>query len=100
MIREKAFKMDTMLLNVMNKSVGWCEDLWERRDTRMDDYPLMSNPLHTAIICCMYVYLVTVAGPNYMRDRKPMNIRSFLILYNACMVLLSSYMFIQVKIYP
>ena len=85
--------METMLSNVTNM---W-DDMWERRDKRMDEYPLMGNPLHTAAICCMYVYLIAFAGPKYMKDRKPMNIRSFLIVYNASMVVLSLYMFVQVS---
>ena len=85
--------METMLSNVTNM---W-DDLWERRDKRMDEYPLMGNPLHTAAICCIYFYLIAVAGPRYMKARKPMNIRSFLIVYNASMVVLSLYMFVQVS---
>lgn len=85
--------METMISNV---STIW-EDLWERRDKRMDDYPLMSNPLHTAAICCVYFYLIIFAGPRYMKDRKPMNIRGFMIVYNALMVILSSYIVIQVR---
>ena len=69
--------MDSMLSNATEL---W-EDFWERRDKRMDDYPLMNNPLYTAIICCIYVFLVTFAGPRYMQDRKPMNLKSFLVLY-------------------
>ena len=85
--------METMISNV---STIW-EDLWERRDKRMDDYPLMSNPLHTAAICCVYFYLIIFAGPRYMKDRKPMSIRGFMIVYNALMVILSSYIVIQVR---
>ena len=87
-------KMETMISNV---TTIW-EDLWERRDKRMDDYPLMSNPLHTAMICCVYFYLIIFAGPRYMKDRKPMNIKNFMIVYNALMVILSSYMAIQVRV--
>ena len=87
--------MDTIL---SNGSVWWqwYDDLWERRDKRMDGLPLLSSPVYTALICLTYVYLVTIAGPNYMKDRKPMNIKSFLIIYNAFQVLLSAYIFVQV----
>ena len=85
--------METMITNV---TTMW-EDVWERRDKRMDEYPLMSNPLHTAMICCVYFYLIIFAGPRYMKDRKPMEIRTFMIIYNALMVLLSSYIVVQVR---
>lgn len=61
----------------------------------MDGLPLLSSPVYTALICLTYVYLVTIAGPNYMKDRKPMNIKSFMIIYNAFQVLLSAYICIQ-----
>ena len=87
--------MDTM---ISNGTVWWqwYDDLWERRDKRMDGLPLLSSPVYTALICLTYVYLVTIAGPNYMKDRKPMNIKSFLIIYNGFQVLLSAYIFVQV----
>ena len=84
--------METVLSNVTHL---W-DDLWERRDKRMDDYPLMENPLHTALICGVYFFLIIVVGPWYMKDRKPMNIKTFMVVYNAAMVILSTYMFIQV----
>jgi len=75
----------------------WWEDAWELRDRRMDGWPLMSSPLYTAAICATYVYLVKVAGPAYMKDRKPMNIRGFLIWYNLAQVMLSTYIFTEVR---
>ena len=67
------------------------EWLWEVRDKRMDGLPLLSSPLPTAAICLTYVFIVKVAGPRFMRDREPYNIRSFLIVYNALQVALSAY---------
>lgn len=55
----------------------------------------MSSPLPTIVICCIYVYLVKVWGPNYMKDRKPIDLTRFLVFYNSFQVLLSAYIFIQ-----
>jgi hypothetical protein len=72
-------------------------NLWELRDRRMEGLPLMGSPWPTVAICLAYVYVVKVWGPNYMRDRKPFEMKSFLIGYNAFQVVLSAYMFIEVR---
>jgi hypothetical protein len=44
-----------------------------------------------------YVLIVKVWGPNYMKNREPLNIRKFLIGYNFFQVVLSTYIFVQVS---
>lgn len=72
------------------------DGMWSKRDRRMDDWPMMSSPLPTLFLCLSYVFIVKVAGPNYMKDRKPMNIRGFLIVYNLFQVVLSTWIFVEV----
>lgn len=72
-------------------------DFWERRDRRMDGWPLMDSPLPTMAICATYVLIVKVVGPKLMENRKPMEIRGFLIVYNFLQVLLSAYIFFSVS---
>lgn len=69
--------------------------IWTLRDTRMDSFPLMFSPFPTLAICLSYVYIVKIWGPAYMKDRKPMEIRGFLIAYNAFQVALSAYIFAE-----
>jgi hypothetical protein len=73
--------------------------VWEKRDRRVDGWLLMDSPIPTMLLCATYVYIVKVWGPNYMRDRKPMNIRGFLIAYNAFQVAFSTYIFLGVNIH-
>ena len=73
-------------------------DIWERRDKRMDEYPLMGSPLYTIFMCAAYVYAVKVAGPKFMKDRNPYDIKRFMVFYNAAQVIVSGYIFIQVGI--
>ena len=61
-------------------------EAWDLRDRRVDDWPLMSSPCPTMVICATYVYLVKVWGPNYMKDRPAKNLRTFLIGYNVFQV--------------
>lgn len=58
----------------------------------------MDNPLPTFALVITYLAWVLVIGPIYMRDRKPMQLRNTLILYNAGQVLLSGYMFYEVSV--
>ncbi len=73
---------------------------WELRDRRVDGWPLMESPLPTAVICLTYIYVVKVAGPRFMRDREPLDVRKFLIVYNLCQVFFSLYMFVTVSSPP
>lgn len=57
----------------------------------------MLNPLPTLGMCATYLTWVLIIGPIYMRDRKPMDIKNLIIIYNAFQVLLSAYMFFEVS---
>lgn len=58
----------------------------------------MNNPLPTIGMSATYLTWVLIIGPIYMRDRKPMDIKNIIIIYNAFQVLLSAYMFFEVSI--
>lgn len=58
---------------------------------------MMETPIPTIILVIGYLAWVLVLGPIYMRDRKPVNLRNTLICYNAGQVLLSGYMFYEVR---
>lgn len=58
----------------------------------------MNNPLPTIGMSVTYLTWVLIIGPIYMRDRKPMDIKNIIIIYNAFQVLLSAYMFFEVSI--
>jgi len=62
------------------------EAIWDRRDVRVDDWPLMSSPLPTLLLCSAYFYIVKIWGPQFMRDRKPYELRNTLIAYNLVQV--------------
>lgn len=57
----------------------------------------MDNPLPTIGMIITYLAWVMIIGPIYMRDRKPMDLKNTLVLYNAGQVLLSAYMFYEVN---
>ncbi|CAI9739564.1 of very long chain fatty acids 2 [Octopus vulgaris] len=65
-------------------------------DPRTKDwFFLESSPLKVWILTAMYILFV-IYGPKYMKNRKPFDIRIFMVLYNLAMVVLSIYMFVEI----
>ncbi|KAG7275632.1 hypothetical protein CRUP_021959 [Coryphaenoides rupestris] len=60
------------------------------RNNRVEKWPMMSSPLPTLAISCLYL-LFLWAGPRYMKDRQPFTLKKTLIVYNFSMVLLNMY---------
>ena len=65
------------------------------RDPRADSLPLMSSIWPTILICVSYVYIVKILGPRLMRDRKPFELKWFVIGYNLFQTCLSLWGFKQ-----
>lgn len=63
------------------------------RDPRVDDWPFMWSPWPTLAFCCLYYYVIRVAGPRFMKDRPPYNIQNIIIAYNFFQTLLSLWIF-------
>jgi len=57
---------------------------------------LISSPFPTLAICLGYTYFVKVLGPRIMENRKPMNLRTVLIVYNFVQVVISTWLFYEV----
>ncbi len=88
--------MDVILLK-FHEASDWWSAAWEQRDRRVDGWLFMDSPWPTLGLCLTYVFLVKVAGPRFMRDREPYNVRNFLIVYNFCQVIFSLYIFTEVR---
>lgn len=58
----------------------------------------MDTPIPTVAMVIAYLAWVLIVGPIYMADRKPIDLKNTLILYNAGQVLLSAYMFYEVSV--
>lgn len=48
-------------------------------------------------IIAAYVYFVKIAGPAYMKLKKPYEIKGLILVYNLVMIMLSLYFFIKVQ---
>lgn len=66
-------------------------------DPRIADYPLMQSPFLVMGILLAYVYFVLSLGPRLMANRKPLNLKTFMVLYNFFLVGLSLYIVYEVS---
>lgn len=65
-------------------------------DPRTKDFPLVDNgPLPVLAIIAAYVFFVKVAGPRIMANRKPFELRTTLVIYNAYNVIVSVWFFFE-----
>nr|XP_040050838.1 elongation of very long chain fatty acids protein 7a isoform X1 [Gasterosteus aculeatus aculeatus] len=64
----------------------------QNADRRTASWFLMSSPLPQTVIIAAYIYFVHSLGPRLMENRKALDLRGVLIVYNFGVVALSLYM--------
>jgi len=81
---------------MVSSIMGWYNYLMvDLRDPRVDSWPLMSSIWPTITICALYVYVVKVAGPRYMKDKEPYQIKGLMLGYNLFQTVFSLWMFLE-----
>uniref|UniRef100_A0A2K5QS68 Elongation of very long chain fatty acids protein n=1 Tax=Cebus imitator TaxID=2715852 RepID=A0A2K5QS68_CEBIM len=75
----------------MEAVVNLYQEMIKHADPRIQGYPLMGSPLLMTSILLTYVYFVLSLGPRIMANRKPFQLRGFMIVYNFSLVALSLY---------
>ncbi|XP_064476196.1 very long chain fatty acid elongase AAEL008004-like [Ornithodoros turicata] len=67
-----------------------------RPDPRTQHWPLCGNFTFITAILVSYIYVIKIAGPRYMKDRKPYDhLKPLILVYNGSMVLLNTYFVYQ-----
>lgn len=66
-------------------------------DPRLKDYPLMGTPVSMSAILLAYLFFVLFAGPKFMANRKPFQLKEAMIIYNLSLVVLSAYIVYEVR---
>nr|BBF94995.1 elongation of very long chain fatty acids protein 15 [Orthetrum albistylum] len=84
--------MATLVRSIID---GYHDLMDNKSDPRVNDWFLMSSPFPTLMICLTYVYIVKVAGPKFMENRKPFEMRKILIVYNFLQVVFSAWLFYE-----
>ena len=72
----------------------WLTELEGRSDPRVSDWPLMSSPLPTVVLCLTYLVVVKVVGPLLMKDRPPFQLQYPMLVYNLFQVLFNGWIFL------
>jgi len=67
----------------------------ELRDPRVDNWLFMSSPWPVLALCGLYYYIIRVAGPAFMKDRPPYDIRKIMIAYNFFQTFFSLWIFMK-----
>ncbi|XP_034945984.1 elongation of very long chain fatty acids protein AAEL008004-like [Chelonus insularis] len=84
------------MTNTFASIVHGYRDLMDNKsDPRVKDWPMMSSPLPTMVICVLYAYFSKVLGPRLMENRKPFNIRRILVVYNLIQTIFSAWIFYE-----
>nr|WMZ00127.1 elongation of very long chain fatty acids protein 1b [Plecoglossus altivelis] len=58
-------------------------------DPRLKVYPMMQSPLYMSATLLSYLFFVLFAGPRFMANRKPYQLKEAMIIYNFSLVGLS-----------
>ncbi|XP_037299370.1 elongation of very long chain fatty acids protein 7-like [Manduca sexta] len=64
----------------------------EISDPRTNDWWLMSNPGPLLTILASYLYFCSYAGPRYMKDKKPYNLKTVIMAYNLFQIAFSIFL--------
>nr|XP_022906069.1 elongation of very long chain fatty acids protein 7-like isoform X2 [Onthophagus taurus] len=66
---------------------------YELADPRSNDFLLMTSPFKVLAILALYLWFCLKAGPHFMKDRKPFQLRKTLVVYNLIQIILSAIFF-------
>ncbi|XP_074648260.1 very long chain fatty acid elongase 4-like [Tubulanus polymorphus] len=64
-------------------------------DPRTEKWLFVETPVPALILSSLYI-LVSICGPRFMKNRKPLNLKALIIPYNFALVGLSSFIFYEI----
>ncbi|XP_036143627.1 elongation of very long chain fatty acids protein 1 [Monomorium pharaonis] len=56
-------------------------------DTRTIKWPFISSPIPIISISLVYIYVIYFAGPQFMKNRKPYSLKTFMQYYNLFQII-------------
>ena len=57
---------------------------------------MMQNPVYMSAVLLSYLFFVLIAGPRFMANRKPFQLKEAMIIYNFSLVALSVFIVYEV----
>ncbi|PRD26658.1 UNVERIFIED_CONTAM: Elongation of very long chain fatty acids protein [Trichonephila clavipes] len=100
--RTRSLRVVNLNISTTERTAVWrrlyvkSDNAESRLDIRVQKWTFMAGPAPTLSICLSYVLFVKWIGPYIMRSRPPLNIRWLMILYNFAMVIISTYIFLEI----
>jgi len=71
--------------------------LFRFTDPRVTDWFLLGSPLYPLGLITLYLYVVKVAGPRYMKNRPAYQLSGIIALYNVIQIVLNAILFAKVS---
>ncbi|XP_071138920.1 very long chain fatty acid elongase 5-like isoform X2 [Mytilus edulis] len=85
-----------MKMGLLEESSKFYEWTKETKDPRTRNWFLLNdNPIYVILIVLAY-YFIVWQGPKFMKNRKPYELQTFMIIYNWFLVILSAYMTFEI----
>lgn len=78
-----------MLQEIGSRVVQYYDYVMQGTDPRLKVYPMMENPFPMTATLLSYLFFVLYAGPRFMANRKPFQLKEAMIVYNFTLVALS-----------
>ncbi|KAH7969903.1 elongation of very long chain fatty acids protein AAEL008004 [Rhipicephalus sanguineus] len=69
------------------------------RDPRTKDWKLLHNPSFIVVLLGVYLYMAKVWGPNFMKHRKPYDLKGIIRIYNLFQVVSNIYFLYRIIYY-
>ncbi|KAG0424366.1 hypothetical protein HPB47_028414 [Ixodes persulcatus] len=82
----------TRLLAVLSEKYAYLVSL---RDPRITGWSLTADLRFILPVCLGYLYVVMIAGPRWMGNRKPYNLKTVIMAYNLFQVIANAVFFLQ-----
>lgn len=84
-----------LLVSLYNRLKYVYQDVWDiHGDPRVKHLPLMaSGPWSTLFIIISYLYFVKYVGPHFMRNRKPLELKNVILVYNVLLIIINGVFF-------
>ncbi|XP_063230867.1 very long chain fatty acid elongase 7-like [Bacillus rossius redtenbacheri] len=88
-----------MMFNISRLQSAYVYVTDDPRDSSVKNLPFLSSPFPMIIVIVSYLYFCNNLGPKIMKNRKALNLRSLLIVYNAFQILASAWLLTQGVLY-
>ncbi|XP_002733299.1 very long chain fatty acid elongase 4-like [Saccoglossus kowalevskii] len=80
-----------MATSQMRELLQWVESI---ADPCTNEWPMVKSPLMPLLATIAYLHLIRI-GQVFMDNKKPLNLKGFMLIYNAFLVGLSTFMFMK-----